>query len=150
MLRLFAALAEKERALISQRTKAALAAAKARGQTLGNPKLAEARAIAHASATAGADAFAGGVEAAILKPKPPGRRRFGISPPRSTAGASRRRAAGSGLPSRWRTCSRGSDDGSETERRCSGQLVEVEGKCLPRAYRECGLARKPLSGPRKP
>jgi DNA invertase Pin-like site-specific DNA recombinase len=38
ILHLFAALAEKERALISRRTKAALAAAKARGVTLGNPK----------------------------------------------------------------------------------------------------------------
>src|SRR5215204_1210812 len=38
MLHLYAALAEKGRALISERTKAALAAAKARGQRLGNPK----------------------------------------------------------------------------------------------------------------
>jgi DNA invertase Pin-like site-specific DNA recombinase len=37
VLHLYAALAEKERALISQRTKAGLAAAKARGQKLGNP-----------------------------------------------------------------------------------------------------------------
>jgi DNA invertase Pin-like site-specific DNA recombinase len=37
MLHLFAALAEKERALISQRTKAALAALKSRGVTLGRP-----------------------------------------------------------------------------------------------------------------
>jgi DNA invertase Pin-like site-specific DNA recombinase len=40
ILHLFAALAEKERALISRRTKDALAAAKARGVQLGNPALA--------------------------------------------------------------------------------------------------------------
>jgi len=42
ILHLFAALAEKERALISRRTKDALAAAKARGVQLGNPDLPEA------------------------------------------------------------------------------------------------------------
>jgi DNA invertase Pin-like site-specific DNA recombinase len=42
ILHLFAALAEKERAMIATRTKAALAAAKARGVALGGPKLAEA------------------------------------------------------------------------------------------------------------
>jgi len=39
VLHLFAALAEKERHLISERTKAGLAAAKARGVKLGNPQL---------------------------------------------------------------------------------------------------------------
>jgi DNA invertase Pin-like site-specific DNA recombinase len=39
VLHLFAALAEKERQLISERTKAGLAAARARGVVLGNPRL---------------------------------------------------------------------------------------------------------------
>ena len=43
ILHLFAALARKERALISKRTTEALAAPKARGATLGNPKIGEAR-----------------------------------------------------------------------------------------------------------
>jgi DNA invertase Pin-like site-specific DNA recombinase len=46
VLHLFAALAEKERAMISVRTKTALAAAKARGVVLGGPKLDEARSVA--------------------------------------------------------------------------------------------------------
>jgi DNA invertase Pin-like site-specific DNA recombinase len=65
MLHLFAALAQKERSMISQRTKAALAAAKARGQVLGNPRLAEASAIAHARLKAEADTFAASVAPAI-------------------------------------------------------------------------------------
>jgi DNA invertase Pin-like site-specific DNA recombinase len=39
MLHVYAALAEKERALISQRTSAALQAKKARGERLGNPNI---------------------------------------------------------------------------------------------------------------
>lgn len=59
MLHLYAALAEKERKLISERTKAALAAKKAQGVKLGNrTNLAEARAKAVASTKASADAFA--------------------------------------------------------------------------------------------
>lgn len=46
MLHIYAALAEQERRMISARTKAALSAAKARGQVLGNPRLDEARAVA--------------------------------------------------------------------------------------------------------
>jgi DNA invertase Pin-like site-specific DNA recombinase len=61
ILHLYAALSEKERALISARTKAALAAAKARGAVLGGPKLSEAREIAHASIKANADRNAANV-----------------------------------------------------------------------------------------
>jgi DNA invertase Pin-like site-specific DNA recombinase len=58
VLHLFAALAEKERALISVRTKAALAAAKVRGVQLGNPKLDQARPAAHKAAAAANEAAA--------------------------------------------------------------------------------------------
>jgi DNA invertase Pin-like site-specific DNA recombinase len=65
LLHLYAALAEKERSVISQRTKAALAAAKARGQALGNPRLTDARAIAHDRLKADAQAHAAAVMPAI-------------------------------------------------------------------------------------
>jgi DNA invertase Pin-like site-specific DNA recombinase len=61
ILHLFAALAEKERALIATRTKAALAAAKARGVKLGGPKLAEARQAAVERNMANADQRAANV-----------------------------------------------------------------------------------------
>src|ERR1700758_4464310 len=61
VLHLFAALAEKERSLISTRTRQALAAAKARGWTLGNPKLSVARKGAVQAVTAEADRFAANV-----------------------------------------------------------------------------------------
>jgi len=62
ILHLFAALGEKERRLISERTKAALAEAKVRlqaqGRSLGNPRLSSARKKAWKANTAAADAFA--------------------------------------------------------------------------------------------
>jgi DNA invertase Pin-like site-specific DNA recombinase len=59
MLHLYAALAEKERRLISERTKAALAARKARGGTLGNPtNIREAGEIGRASLAVAADEHA--------------------------------------------------------------------------------------------
>jgi DNA invertase Pin-like site-specific DNA recombinase len=61
ILHLFAALAEKERAMIATRTKAALSAAKARGVKLGGPKLVEAREAAAASIKALADRHAANV-----------------------------------------------------------------------------------------
>jgi DNA invertase Pin-like site-specific DNA recombinase len=54
-------LAEKERALISARTRQALAAAKERGVTLGSPKLSKARESAAASIKANADQHAANV-----------------------------------------------------------------------------------------
>jgi DNA invertase Pin-like site-specific DNA recombinase len=61
MLHLYAALAQKERTLISQRTKEALKAAKERGVTLGNPRLDEVRNIAAEATRAQADRFAANV-----------------------------------------------------------------------------------------
>jgi DNA invertase Pin-like site-specific DNA recombinase len=59
MLHIYAALAEQERRMISERTKVALAAKKAQGAKLGNrTNLAEARAKAVVSTIASADAFA--------------------------------------------------------------------------------------------
>jgi len=73
MLPLFATLVEKQRATISQRTTAALAAAKARGAVLGHPRLAEARAIANAHHKAGADTFAEVVAPALREAQSRGR-----------------------------------------------------------------------------
>src|SRR3982075_1135335 len=59
MLHLYAALTEKERRLISERTKAALAAKKASGAKLGNPRnLGLAGSAGRAAQTAAADEFA--------------------------------------------------------------------------------------------
>ena len=61
MIHIYAALAEKERALISQRTSAALKAAKARGVRLGNPRIKKAQAAGTARVKAEADRFAANV-----------------------------------------------------------------------------------------
>lgn len=65
MLHLFAALAEKERAMISRRTKDALAAAKARGVKLGSPVIDKARAAAEEARAAAADDYARGLAPVI-------------------------------------------------------------------------------------
>ena len=62
MLHIYAALAEKERHLIGDRTRAALAAKKAQGAILGNPSnLPAAQALGVSAIQAGADAFAANV-----------------------------------------------------------------------------------------
>jgi DNA invertase Pin-like site-specific DNA recombinase len=58
MVQMMAVFAEMERDAISKRTKEALAAAKARGVQLGNPRLADARAEVNAARQEAADAFA--------------------------------------------------------------------------------------------
>jgi DNA invertase Pin-like site-specific DNA recombinase len=66
ILHLFAALAEKERSLISTRTKVALEAAKARGVKLGNPQLDKAREAAHKAAAVANGANAERYAATVL------------------------------------------------------------------------------------
>jgi len=61
VLHLYAALAEKERAQISARTKAALAAKKAQGVKLGGPRAVEAAKAGREAQSANADAFAANV-----------------------------------------------------------------------------------------
>lgn len=61
MLHVYAAIAEKERTLIAERTRDALKQAKERGVKLGGPKLAEARQKSVVVRTAQADAFAANV-----------------------------------------------------------------------------------------
>lgn len=63
MLHLYAALAEKERRLISERTRSALAAKKAQGKQLGNrTNISAAGVLGRASAKQSADQFAGSVQ----------------------------------------------------------------------------------------
>jgi DNA invertase Pin-like site-specific DNA recombinase len=67
MLHLYAALAEKERSLIAERTKAALASKRASGATLGNPtNLPLAGALGRATQVAAADEFVSGLLPVVL------------------------------------------------------------------------------------
>lgn len=76
MLHLYAALAEKERAMIAQRTRDALAAARARGIRLGNPRLVDARSKARTSIMANADNFARDVLPFIRKARETGAKTY--------------------------------------------------------------------------
>ena len=125
MLHLHAALAERERKVISERTIAALAAAKARGQALGNPKLAEARAIANANHTAGADAFADSVAPAIREAQAAGAKTL-----RQIAAALNGRGIGTARGGKWEA-----DDGGE---RASADRV------MPAKQRSLDWQRKAL------
>jgi DNA invertase Pin-like site-specific DNA recombinase len=65
MVQMMAVFAEMERDAISKRTREALAAAKARGVALGNPRLAEARAGLNTARQEAADSFAANVRPII-------------------------------------------------------------------------------------
>lgn len=78
MLHLYAALAEKERRLIAERTRAALAAKKAQGAVLGNrTNLREAGALGRDSLRAEADRFAANVLPVIMEIQKLGTRGYG-------------------------------------------------------------------------
>lgn len=97
MLHLYAALAEKERRLISERTKVALAAKKASGANLGNPRnLGEAGAAGRAALVESADAFAEGLASVIRTI-----RAEGATTLRAMADALNRRAIKSARGGKW-------------------------------------------------
>jgi DNA invertase Pin-like site-specific DNA recombinase len=64
-IHILAAVAQHERKMISERTRLALQAAKARGRKLGNPRLKDAQAIGSAAVSRRADIFAAGVHPLI-------------------------------------------------------------------------------------
>jgi len=100
ILHLFAALAQKERAMISARTKAALAVARARGVTLGGPDLSKARKRAVASIKALADQHADNVLPVIREV-----RRAGATSLRQIADALNARGIPTPRGGRWYACS---------------------------------------------
>jgi DNA invertase Pin-like site-specific DNA recombinase len=76
LLHILASVAEQERRLISERTKAGLAAARARGVVLGGANLAEVRAKVHARLKAEADAHALAVMPAIQEAQAAGAKSY--------------------------------------------------------------------------
>jgi DNA invertase Pin-like site-specific DNA recombinase len=96
VLHLFAALAEKERALISTRTRQALSAAKARGVSLGNPVLHKARKNALAAISTEADRHAANVLPLIREAQ-----RAGASTLRQLAEALNARGVATARGGRW-------------------------------------------------
>ena len=100
VLHLYAALAEKERALIAGRTKSALAAAKAKGVKLGNPHIEAARGEAVAAIKSEADRAAGNVLPIIAEIK-----KSGASTLRAIAAALNARGIPAPRGGRWHATS---------------------------------------------
>ena len=97
LLHLYAALSEKERALISTRTKAALAVKKAQGKILGGPKLPEAREAAQVVIKTNADRYAANVLPIIREAQ-----KAGASTLRDVADALNARGVATARGGRWR------------------------------------------------
>jgi DNA invertase Pin-like site-specific DNA recombinase len=114
----FGALAAFERDLVKERTKAALAAAKARGQTLGNPRLADACAAINASRVAGAEAHADIVLPAIREVQAAGAQSL-----REIATALNGRGIAAARGGKWESCDGG--ERSETGRRLAHRRVAL-------------------------
>jgi len=105
MLHLYAALAEKERRLISERTKAALSAKKVSGIRLGNPRnLSLAGSRGRAIQVTAADEFAQTVLPVIRAIQAAGTTSFASIATSSTRAASSRHGAANGTCPRSRTC----------------------------------------------
>jgi DNA invertase Pin-like site-specific DNA recombinase len=96
MLHLYAALAEKERRLISERTKAALAAAKREGRRLGNPNAQAALMKGRAAVTSAADEFA-----EALRPLIESLQAAGVRTLRDIAAALNQRGISTARGGRW-------------------------------------------------
>jgi DNA invertase Pin-like site-specific DNA recombinase len=117
VLHLYAALAEKERALISQGTKVALKAAKDRGQVLGNPNLDAVRGLAAAATREASARYTANVLPVIREIQASGVTSLRGIAAALTARGVPRPAAGNGTPCRSRTCLSGGGDEATEEAR---------------------------------
>jgi DNA invertase Pin-like site-specific DNA recombinase len=108
MLHLYAALAEKERSLIAERTKAALASKRAGGAKLGNPsKLPRAGALGRATQVAAADEFVSGLLPVVLAIRQTGARTLEAMSQALNQRGIRQQEAANGTPHRSQICSCG-------------------------------------------
>ena len=138
-----------ERALISTRTRQALSAAKARGGSLGNPRLSEARKSAVGKVKSEADRYAANVLPIIREAQKAGARTLsGTSQGLSTPVGLLQRAAGSGMQSLSQTSSHGPSRSSvaSTHRMAPNQVQETSGRLCrkgrtraPKGQPVCGL-----------
>ena len=136
-LHILAAVAEHERMMISQRTKAALAAAKANGRKLGGPKLAVATKLGNEANAAAADRFAVNVVPIIREIKATGATSLRAVAAALTARGIATAAVASGTQHRWQTYS--SASGSTTTTITKGKSHELLSPDKAVRRQPCGL-----------